>query len=815
MAAFSTGLALLADEGMISELDDVKKRVSLANTEVAVQIEARAVLRESEERFRFAQRAAGVGTFDWNIETGVNTWTPELEAMYGLPAGSFPGTQKAWEDLVHPDDRVRAVQRVKESLETGAPVEQEWRVIWPDGSVHWIAGRWQVFGNAASEPLHMMGVNIDVTDRKNMEEALRQSEERFRLAIKATNDAIWDVDLKTGRVSWNDTYSVVYGRPETADSYQFWIDRIHPEDRARTVDDFHAAIGGRASSWSCEYRFRRVDGEWAYVYDRAYIGRDASGRAWRVIGALQDLTGPKQAEASLRESEERFRRVFEEGPLGLALVGEDYRFLKVNGALCRMVGYSEAELVQKTFAEITHPDDVRADVELAERLFRREIPFYRLQKRYLKKSGEIIWINLTASMIFDHDGQPLYGIAMVEDITEMKHAEEDKARLNHELAHAQRMECVGRLAGGIAHDFNNLMGTVLLNAQSALEELKGVGPAEESITAIQDAAQQAVAIGRQLMTFSQKQVLEIELLDLNSVIAQNGKMIRRLIGEDVDVIFKPGPRLLVKGDRGQLGQVILNLAVNSRDAMPNGGIFEIRTSLVEFNEGVPHFNSAAKPSPYVVLKVRDTGTGMDAEIQARAFEPFFTTKGVGKGTGLGLSVVYGIVSQMGGFITVESEPDRGTEFTIHLPLASGTPKPVSEVERGPIPGGSETILVAEDETALREKLRQVLAKAGYRVLAAANGSDAFRLCVENEGRVDLLLTDVVMPEMSGDWLAQRLINLRPQIKVLYMSGYPDFNDADTCLRSLPNVLRKPFTKEVVLRRVRAVLDDNDIAAAVT
>jgi PAS domain S-box-containing protein len=207
MAAFSAGITLLADERAISDLKDVGQRVSLARAEVARHIEAEAALHESEERFRFAQRAAGIGTFDWDIATGINKWTPELEAMYGLPSGGFPGTQKDWEDLVHPDDRARAVQRVKESLETGAPMEHEWRVIWPDGSVHWIAGRWQVFKNATAEPFRMMGVNIDVTDRKNMEEALRESEERLRLAIKATNDAIWDIDLKSGAVSWNETYT--------------------------------------------------------------------------------------------------------------------------------------------------------------------------------------------------------------------------------------------------------------------------------------------------------------------------------------------------------------------------------------------------------------------------------------------------------------------------------------------------------------------------------------------------------------------------------------------------------------------------------
>ena len=363
-------------------------------------------LRESEERLRFAQKAAGIGTFDWNIETGVNMWTPELEALYGLPPGGFGHTQNAWEDLIHPADRARTLQRVAESFETGSPVEEEWRVVWPDGSVHWVVGRWQVFKNATGEPVRMMGVNIDITDRKKIEEALRKSEERLRLAIKATNDAVWDLDLKAATVSWNDTYSTLYGRPETADSWQFWIDRIHPEDRARTVDGFQAALNRGASSWSGEYRFRRADGRWAYIYDRAYIARDASGNVWRVIGAMQDLTEQRQAEAAMRESEERFRRIFEEGPLGIVLVGKDYRFLTVNSAFCQMVDYSEAELVQRTFAEITHPDDVRADVELAGRLFRREIPFYHVQKRYVKKNGEIIWINLTATLILDSDGEP-------------------------------------------------------------------------------------------------------------------------------------------------------------------------------------------------------------------------------------------------------------------------------------------------------------------------------------------------------------------------------------------------------------------------
>jgi PAS domain S-box-containing protein len=380
---------------------------------------AEALVRESEERFRFAQKVAGIGTFDWNIETGVNTWTPELEAMYGLPPGGFEGTRPAWEALVHPDDRARAMQRVKESFETNTPVEEEWRVTRPDGSVRWIAGRWQVVKDDSGKPLRVMGVNIDVTNRKQMEEVLRHSEERFRLAIRATNDAIWDIDLKTRTVSWNETYSTLYGRPpETSESWQWWIDRIHPEDRERTDEGLRRAISSGASSWTSEYRFQRADGDWAYIYDRAYIARDGAGAAWRVIGAMQDLTERKRAEEALRESDERFRATFFQAAVGIAQTGLDGKWLLVNDRLCELLGYTQAELRGKTFLDITHPDDREASLGAIRRILAGEISSWSTEKRYVRKDGTIVWGRLWVSLVRDMDNLPRYFTSVVEDVTE-------------------------------------------------------------------------------------------------------------------------------------------------------------------------------------------------------------------------------------------------------------------------------------------------------------------------------------------------------------------------------------------------------------
>ena len=394
-------------------------------------------LRESEERLRFAQKAASIGTFDWDIETGVSKWTPELEAIYGLPPGGFPGTHSAWEDLVHPDDRALSVQKEKEAFETGMPVEAEWRTILLDGRIRWIFGRWQVFKNAAGKPLRMMGVNMDVTDRKYMEEALRQSEERFRLAARATNDAIWDIDFTNGTVSWNETYATLYGRPpETSKSWQWWIDRIHPDDRERTSGGLRTAINGSESTWTCEYRFQRVDGAWAYIHDCAYIARDPSGSARRVIGAMQDLTQSKRAEEAVRESQQRLVSIYntvEDIIFHLAVEPEGrFRIVSVNAAFLRITGLSQEQVVGKIVNEVI-PEPSLTIVLGKYRQAIEEGTVVRWEETSDYPTGRLTG-EVSVAPVFDNTGTCTHLVGSVHDITEVKRAQEIENQLASDLA---------------------------------------------------------------------------------------------------------------------------------------------------------------------------------------------------------------------------------------------------------------------------------------------------------------------------------------------------------------------------------------------
>jgi CheY-like chemotaxis protein len=381
--------------------------------------------------------------------------------------------------------------------------------------------------------------------------------------------------------------------------------------------------------------------------------------------------------------------------------------------------------------------------------------------------------------------------------------------LEEQFRQAQKMEAVGRLAGGVAHDFNNLLTVIRSYTDMLLEGLTPTDPRTDDLDQIRKAAVGAASLTRQLLAFSRQQVIEPRLVELNDVVATLEKMLKRLIGEDIDLVASlTSERVTVMIDPGQLEQVIVNLAVNARDSMPNGGKLILETTSVQMDAEYARDHWPANPGRFAMLAVTDTGCGMDEQTRARIFEPFFTTKEVGKGTGLGLATVYGIVKQSNGFVWVYSEPERGTTFKIYLPIADGDPKAYeTQSTRSPIRGGNETVLLAEDSAAVRVAAKQILERFGYTVLEAPSGRDALAFASKKQSRIDLLLTDVVMPEMSGRVLAEHFLALRPDARVLFMSGYTD--DAIVrhgVLRPGTEYLQKPFSPETLANKVRAVLD---------
>ena len=511
----------------------------------------------------------------------------------------------------------------------------------------------------------------------------------------------------------------------------------------------------------------------------------------------EDVTEQRQAAIDRA----RLAAIVEQASEAVIMTDVDGNITYVNPAFERISGYSRREV------EGQNPRFLKGG--------RRDAKFYTELWRTItsggvwsghfinkRKDGTLFEEEGSIFPVRDHAGQIVSYVAIKRDVTQ-------EVRLKEQLLQAQKMESVGRLAGGIAHDFNNLLTVILGYAELAAGRLKPEDPSRLELSEIDKAAQRAADLTRQLLAFSRKQVLELRVIDLNRVVSHTHKMLRRLIGEDIDLVMSLKERLgSVKADTGQIEQVLLNLVVNSRDAMPKGGKLTIETSEVELDESYSTFHFDVPPGRYVVLAVSDTGTGMDAETLSHVFEPFFTTKEAGKGTGLGLSTVYGVVKQSGGHVTVYSEPGVGTTFKIYLPRVEDAP----EMNRGSsahaaLAGGTETVLVVEDDEAIRRLTCRALEAQGYTVLSAAGAREAIRLCEEHAGEIHLMLTDVVMPGMSGRELARSAAALRPLVKVLFMSGYTDnvivhhgVLDAGTAF------LQKPFTPRSLAQKVREVLD---------
>ena len=487
-----------------------------------------------------------------------------------------------------------------------------------------------------------------------------------------------------------------------------------------------------------------------------------------------------------------------------AQIGLDGRWLKVPPRLCEVLGYTEEELLARTFQDVTHPEDAAANWETCQRLFHGEVNSVEYEKRYVRKDGTILWVYLNSSMIFDREGKPDRMLTYIRDITEQK-------RLEEHLRQSQKMEAVGRLAGGVAHDFNNMLTIINGYCDLTLDGLRPFDPIHENVVEIRKAAERAALLTRQLLAFSRKQILAPRSLNLNEVVTESEKMLHRLIGEDVEIRIVLDPKLgEIMADSSQVEQLIMNLAINARDAMPQGGLLTLETRNFDL-DGVDGGHAPDTPNltpgRYVMFAISDTGDGMDAQTKAHVFEPFFTTKEPGRGTGLGLATVYGIVQQSGGHIAVASEPGAGTTFKVYLPRVEAAVRLPAE-KNASAPGcGTETILLVEDEDMVRTLACRILRSCGYNVLEARNGGEGLLMCEQHPGAMHLLLTDVVMPRMSGRELAQRLRSLRPDLKVIFMSGYTD----DVVLRhgvlSLDaEFIQKPFASADLVARVRAVLD---------
>jgi PAS domain S-box-containing protein len=671
----------------------------------------------------------------------------------------------------------------------------------------------------------------DVTEEYLSALALREREAELARVQQVGRIGGLEVDLRTGfRNRRSPEYLLIHGLPPDAvhETHEDWVRRIHPEDREATEKKFRDAVASNARDYTVQYRIIRPnDGQTRWISVRSTIERDANGKAIRLVGAHTDVTEQVMAEQALRQSEERYRtladqlaelnatlaerveektrerdRIWNVSQDLLVVADRDGVWRTINPAWIKTLGWNEAELLNRTSQWLEHPDDNGVTRAHVERLGANETTV-RFESRFRHRSGSYRWLSWTG--VSDHDH--IYAVA--RDITAEKAAAERLKATEEALLQSQKMEAVGQLTGGIAHDFNNLL-TGIVGSLDLLQTRLNQGRTENVaryIDAAMTSANRAAALTHRLLAFARRQPLIPKSVDANQLVVSLEDLLRRTIGETIDLaIVAPDDLWNTLCDPNQLESALLNLAINARDAMPDGGRLTISTANARI-DGVTADTRALSPGEYICIDVTDTGTGMSAEVAARAFDPFFTTKPIGQGTGLGLSMIYGFARQSNGHATIDSKIGQGTSIRLYLPRHRGdvAEEHQAAAKAAEYAATGETVLVVEDEPVVRGVILEMLGEQGYRTLDAVDGPAGLRL-LRTDARIDLLVTDVGLPGMNGRQLADQARELRPGLKVLFITGYAEsVAIADGFLQPGMEMITKPFDLGNLSRRVRAMV----------
>jgi PAS domain S-box-containing protein len=646
----------------------------------------------------------------------------------------------------------------------------------------------------------MLQAEDEIQARQTAEEALRISNTRLRLALASADIGLWDWNLETNEVWFSPEWKrqIGYDDHEIPNRYEEWEKRLHPNDHAYILTEVDAYLRGQRSDYHVEFRFRHKDGTYRWIAASGKLIAETDARSTRFMGCHVDITERKLAE----DERERLLAAIEQAGEVVFITDADGVIQYVNPVFETVTGYTFEEAVGENPRMLlkSGKQDQAFYHELWETITAGNTWKGRITNK--RKDGKLFTEDVTISPVCDDSGQIVNYVAVKRDITE-------RLQLEAQLFQAQKMESVGRLAGGVAHDYNNMIGVILGYGELALDKVKPGDPLYEDLEKILAAAKRSKDITRQLLAFARKETISPEVLDLNATVESMLKMIRRLIGEDIDLAWLPGTGLWsVNMDPSQIDQVLANLCVNARDAIANVGRITIETDNINFDKDYCSDHAGFVPGDFVMLAISDNGSGIAAENLDKIFEPFFTTKGQGKGTGLGLATVYGIVKQNEGFINVYSEIGNGTTIRIYLPRHSGrADEPEIEIDLEIPSSRGETVLFVEDDGSILELGRRILVSLGYTMLTAATPGEAMVLAKEHSGTIHLLITDVVLPEMNGRELSKQLQSLYSDLKILFISGYTaDVIAHRGVLEEGVCFLPKPFSRKDLAVKVRQVLD---------